>query len=281
MIERNRVLMSDSKWKSMAEASTILRCQVGSQAYGLALEASDRDEKGVCVEPFEAYCTLGGKFDQFEFRSAAERTGKSDAPSEAGDLDLTIYSLEKFLRLATYGNPNIIELLFISGDSILEATQAGADLRDLYPAIISRQCGRRYLGYMEAQKQRLLGERGQMRVTRTDLIEAHGYDTKYLSHVLRLGYQGVELLETGRLVLPLVGEVRDNLLAVKTGKWSLNEGLQLVGDLEMKVKDLVKDGPIRDQPDLPMVEKWMRATYHATWEVTRGLYRDVVSTSIH
>ena len=265
----------------MAEASTILRCRVGSQAYGLSTEASDLDEKGVCVEPFETYCTLSGKFENYEYRSAAERTGKSDAPSEVGDLDLTIYSLEKFLRLATYGNPNIVELLFISGDSILEATQAGADLRDLYPAIISRQCGRRYLGYMEAQKQRLLGERGQMRVTRTDLIEAHGFDTKFASHMLRLGFQGVELLETGKLVLPLEGEVRDTLLAVKTGKWSLNEALQLAGDLETKVKDLIKDGPIRDQPDLATVEKFMRATYLATWETTRGLYAQLLNQSIH
>lgn len=273
--------MIESKWKAMAEASTILRCVVGSQAYGLAKEASsDRDEKGVCVEPFDVYCTLGGKFEQYEFRTAAERTGKKDAPSEPGDLDLTIYGLEKFLRLAVYGNPNIVELLFISGDCLLEVTDEGTCLRDLAYAIISREAGRRYLGYMEAQKQRLLGERGQMRVTRTDLIEEFGYDTKYASHLIRLGFQGVELLETGRLVLPMDEPNRSVVLDIKNGKNTLNYVLQLAGDLEVKLKDLIKDGPIRSTPDMVIVERFMQNAYRAIWENNRSYYVDVATQTI-
>lgn len=264
-----------------AEACTILRCVVGSTAYGLSLSASDRDEKGVCIEPFEVYCKLTGKYEQTEFRSAAERTGKPDSPSEAGDLDLTIYSLEKYLRLATYGNPNVLELLFITGDSLLESTAMGNELRSLYPSIVSRQAGRRYRGYMEAQKQRLLGERGQMRVTRTDLIEEHGFDTKYASHLVRLGYQGVELLETGKLAMPMPEPDRTTVKAIKEGKHTLNEVLQLSGDLDAKLGDLIKDSPIRDLPDLFTVEAWMRKAYQRAWETNRGFYADVVSRSIN
>lgn len=257
--------MGESKWKEMAERTTILRCRVGSQAYGLSTDTSDLDEKGVCIEDFETFCSLQGEFEQLEYRTASERTGKHDAKSEPEDLDLTIYSLRKFLRLATYGNPNIVELLFI-GDVISRTASFGIQLQLLYPYIVSRQAGRRYLGYMEAQKQRLLGERGQMRVTRTDLIEAWGYDTKYAGHVIRLGMHGVELLETGMLKLPIEEPMRSQLLAIKAGKWSFNEVLQACGDLETKVKDLVKDGPIRDQPDYEVVEKWMRRAYWQTWE---------------
>lgn len=263
--------MSENKWKEMVERTTILRCLVGSQAYGLSLESSDRDEKGVCVEDFETFCSLGGEFAQYEFRTAAERTGKSDAKSEPGDLDLTIYSLRKFLFLATYGNPNVVELLFLKGDSVLVTSGVGIQLQALYPSIVSRQAGRRYLGYMEAQKQRLLGERGQMRVTRQDLIEAHGYDTKYAGHVLRLGLQGVELLETGKLVLPIEGKSRDILLEVKAGKWGLNEVLQLTGDLEAQLKALVHDGPLDSEPDYLRVERWMQDTYKATWDMRHQL----------
>lgn len=255
--------------REQAEAATILRCVVGSQAYGLNLDDSDRDEKGVCVEDFETFCPLYGKFEQFEHRTAAERTGKHDAKSEAGDLDLTIYGLSKFLRLVCEGNPNSVELLFIKEDSRIVCDPNGEDLQHLAPAIISRNCGRRYLGYMEAQKQRLLGERGQMRVTRTDLIEAHGYDTKYAGHVLRLGFQGVELLETGKLELPMTGLTKETLLAVKTGKWGLNEVLQVTGDLEQQLKDLTKDGPLQDTPDTARVERWMQATYWETWKAKK------------
>jgi predicted nucleotidyltransferase len=253
------------KLKAMAEKATILRCLVGSKAYGLGGDASDRDEKGVCLEPVEYALPLNGTFEQYEFRTAAERTGKSDSKSEPGDLDLTIYSLRKFLRLATYGNPNVVELLFIGGDCLLERNRIGEELQSLYPSIVSREAGRRYLGYMEAQKQRLLGERGQMRVTRTDLIDKYGYDTKYASHVVRLGFQGRELLETGKLILPMSGSDLEFTAAVKFGKIQLDEVLTTVGDLELQIKDLIKDGPLQDRPDYARVEEWMQAQYLDAW----------------
>jgi hypothetical protein len=51
--------------------------------------------------------------------------------------------------------------------------------------------------YLEAQRQRLVGERGQRDINRTRLVERFGYDTKYTMHILRLGHQGVEFLESG------------------------------------------------------------------------------------
>lgn len=259
----------ESKWREMAERTTILRCLVGSQAYGLSLESSDRDEKGVCIEDFANAFPLKGEFEQYEFRTAEARTGVRDSKSEPGDLDLTIYSLKKFLGLATYGNPNVVELLFIKEHKLV-CDSIGDELQALYPYIVSRDAGRRYLGYMEAQKQRLLGERGQMRVTRTDLIEKHGYDTKYASHVIRLGLQGVELQETGKLELPLTGHNRETLLDIKSGKWGLNEVLQAAGDLEDDLKSLVKEGPLQSSADLPVVEHWMREVYWAAWEARRA-----------
>jgi len=52
---------------------------------------------------------------------------------------------------------------------------------------------------LQAQKQRLTGERGQKRIHRPELEEMYGFDTKCAMHMLRLGFQGVELLTTGRL----------------------------------------------------------------------------------
>lgn len=252
------------------KACTILRCLVGSQAYGIGGADSDRDEKGVCIEPLDAAFTLSGGFEQFEHRDAAIRTGKKDAPSEPGDLDLTVYSLRKYLRLAAYGNPNVVELLFIRDKSSVVLSDArGLQLQEMYPFIISRESGRRYLGYMEAQKQRLLGERGQKMVTRTDLVEDHGYDTKYASHLLRLGFQGVELQETGKLEMPSPEKYRAIVKSVKDGKVSLNDVLQMAGDLELKLKDLIKDGPLRSTPDIIHLTEWMQQVYFENWRANQ------------
>src|SRR3954463_14276188 len=131
--------MSEPKWKDMAEKNTILRVLVGSQVYGLMRTDghSDRDEKGVCIEPMEAALTLTGEFEQYEYRSAKERTGDSHAKSEPGDLDLTIYSLRKFLSLAVKGNPSIIEMLFVKGEGMLAHDARGLQLQEMAPFIIS------------------------------------------------------------------------------------------------------------------------------------------------
>lgn len=252
-------------YQKMAEETTILRCLVGSQAYGLSSDSSDRDEKGVCLEPLDFFLNLNGNFEQYEYRDAETRTGAHDAKSEPGDLDLTIYSLKKFLRLATYGNPNVVELLFINGECLLTRNTVGAELQSLYPYIVSREAGRRYLGYMEAQKQRLLGERGQMRVTRTTLIDKYGYDTKYASHVLRLGYQGVELLETGKLELPMRGPAQEFIMNVKKGLVPFDDVTNIVGVLETSIKDLIKDGPLQSRPNYEVVESWMQTVYMTAW----------------
>ena len=42
---------------------------------------------------------------------------------------------------------------------------------------------------------------------RPELVAVHGYDTKYAMHALRLGLQGIELLTTGRITLPVPSRI--------------------------------------------------------------------------
>lgn len=255
--------------RRMAENSTILRALVGSTVHGLALEGTDdRDEMGVCLEPVESVAGFS-EFEQFIFRSAAEREGKHDAPSQPGDLDLTIYSLRKYLRLAMQGNPTVLTLLFTRGEANVYQDARGGQLQELAPMIVSRQAGKRYLGYLESQRQRLMGERGQKKVNRPELEEKFGYDTKYAMHMLRLGFQGVELLSTGQLTLPLTGEALELCSATRKGEVPLQDVLSRVGLLERELKDLISDGPIREAPDKEAVESWMIGQYWEKWKSDR------------
>jgi predicted nucleotidyltransferase len=254
----------------MAEQNTILRAVVGSTVHGLALEGTDdRDEMGVCIEPLEAVAGFY-PFEQYIYRTAAEREGKQDAPSQPGDLDLTVYSLRKYLRLAMQGNPTVLTLLFTRGNQNVYCDSRGSHLQELAPKIISRQAGKRYLGYLESQRMRLMGERGQKKVNRPELEEKYGYDTKYAMHMLRLGFQGVELLSTGRLQFPMVGEAQETCYATRKGEVPLQDVLTRVGELERELKDLITDGPVRESPDKESVEAWMVAAYWENWRGQRG-----------
>ena len=96
----------------------------------------------------------------------------------AGDLDLTIYSLRKWVRLALKGNPTILLLLFTPEDQLVHCDALGRERRSLAPQIVSRRVQGPSLGYLQAQKQRLTGERGQKRIHRPELEEMYGFDTK-------------------------------------------------------------------------------------------------------
>jgi predicted nucleotidyltransferase len=257
--------MSESKWKQIAEENTVLRVLVGSQAYGLTTldTVSDRDEKGVCVEPLEAFAGLH-PFEHYEYRTAVERTGKKDAKSGPGDLDLVIYGLRKFLKLALQGNPSIIELLFM--EKAIIRTPIGDGIQWLASKIVSKQAGKRFLGYAQAQRQRLLGEIGQKKVNRPELELKYGYDTKYAMHMVRLGLQGVELLTKGCLTLPMEGPDKDTCLAIRTGKFSLNEVLEFANQTETVLKGLLESSELPEYPDERSVETWMLVTYWSYWE---------------
>lgn len=252
--------------RAEAERRTMLRALVGSTLFGLALEGTDdRDEMGVCIEPIARVVGFSD-FEQFIYRDAAEREGRHDAPSQPGDLDLVIYSLRKFVRLAAQGNPTVLQLLFVPVEACIVRTALGAKLQELAPAFVSREAGKRYLGYMTAQRQRLLGERGQKNVNRQALVAAHGYDTKYAMHMLRLGFQGVELLQTGRVSLPTPESERAWLMAVRRGEVSMQDVLTRAGELEREVRDLIDTSHLPEYADRPRIERWMTRVYLEWWK---------------
>ena len=258
-------LHDDASPQSIAEPTTILRGLVGSSVHGLVLKGTDdRDEMGVCVEP-RRYVLGFGKFEHWVYRSAAEREGRAGARSQAGDLDLTIYSLRKWSRLALEGNPTVLLLLYLPEDALVIRTDVGRQLQALAPAFASRRAGGRFLGYLEAQRQRLIGERGQCDVNRVELVEKFGYDTKYAMHMLRLGHQGVEFLESGRLSLPIEEPVRSHLMDVRRGRSNLSEVLEECKQLELRLTELFDSSPLPLDPDLKTVESFIMDTYESAW----------------
>jgi predicted nucleotidyltransferase len=246
--------------QEIAESGLIIRSLVGSTIHGLELRGTDdRDEMGVCVEPPEYVIGLN-HFETWVFRTKPE-----GVRSEAGDLDFVVHSLRKFARLALKGNPTVLLLLFVKPEDLLLRTPLGDQMQELAPAFVSRQAGKAFLGYLTAQKQRLLGERGQLRTHRPELIDEHGYDTKYAMHMLRLGYQGKELLESGRISLPMRETERQRVFAVRRGAVPFNDVLTEIGQLERELADLLETSPLPPAPDHAAVDEFLVTAYTQYW----------------
>jgi predicted nucleotidyltransferase len=251
----------------IVERGTILRGVVGSTAHGLALAGmDDRDEMGVCINPPETVVGLS-RFEQYIYRDAEQRTPVKNGVmprSQPGELDLTIYSLQKYVKLSVKGNPSILLLLWLPNYE--KKTYLGQRLIDMKHLFVSKQAGKAFLGYLTAQKERLLGMRGQMRVTRPELVEEHGYDTKYAAHAYRLGLQGIEYLSWGRITLPLPGLAKANCLAIRTGGWDFNKTLTEIGVLQEALETLLEEPSLYpDVPDHDTINRHLVTLYQLGW----------------
>jgi predicted nucleotidyltransferase len=245
--------------RAIAEDGCILRAVVGSTVHGLANPGTDdRDEMGVCIEPPEYVLGLR-PFEHWVFRTQPE-----GVPSGPGDLDLTIYGLRKYCRLASKGSPTVLLLLFVGGEHVLVRTGAGAELQRLAPAFVSRRAGRAFLGYLDAQRRGLLGIR---HATRTrELSAAHGYDTKYAMHALRIAYQGIELITSGRITLPVPEPARSHLRAVRRGEPSLAEVVAALAERTSELEQAVLASDLPEDADRAAIDAFLIRAYRAAWD---------------
>jgi uncharacterized protein len=231
--------------------------------HGLANPGTDdRDEMGVCVEPPE-YVTGLRAFEHWVFRTQPE-----GAPSGPGDLDLTIYGLKKYCRMALKGSPTVLLLLFVEGSFVLERVPLGAELQALAPAFVSRRAGRSFIGYVDAQRRGLLGERhAERHATRTrELSTEHGYDTKYAMHALRIAHQGHELLTTGRIRLPIAEPDRSQLMQVRRGEVTLPDVLAQLHERSARLERAMFSEHLPDEPDYGRVDRFLIEAYRRAWD---------------
>lgn len=117
---------------------TILFGRHGSHAYGLNIETSDEDFKGVAVPPPEYTSGFLRKFEQ----------------AESKEPDMVIFDIRKFMSLAADCNPNIIEVLFSEPMLI---TWAGEALVEARHRFLSKRAKHTFSGYAVAQLRRIQG----------------------------------------------------------------------------------------------------------------------------
>jgi uncharacterized protein len=262
----SRPNVDNAEHRAIAEPNLVLLGLVGSSVHGVTVDdADDRDEMGICIEPPEYVAGLR-RFAQWVYRTQPE-----GARSGPGDVDRTVYSLRKWCRLALSGNPTVMLLLHVPEAQCTLIEEPGRQLRANKQWFASRRAGRAYLGYMQRQRDRMTGERGQMRVNRPELIERYGFDTKYAGHVLRLGYQGIEFLQTGALTLPMPEPARTRILDVRLGRIPFADVLTEANELQARLESLVATSPLPEHADDNAVNAYLADAYRTWWDQGRSL----------
>jgi len=158
----------------------------------------------------------------------------------------------------------VLLVLFVPDQEVVFRNQAGAELVSNAHRFVFRLAAGRFLGYLKAQKAAMTGQAGA-HTNRPELVAVHGYDTKYAMHALRLGLQGIELLTTGRITLPVPEPHRGYLRSIRRGQRPLAEVLDAITAAEARLNEL-RDGPgVPDQPDRGWVDDWLHRSYLSFW----------------
>jgi len=212
----------------------------GSHLYGTSTPESDEDIRGVLMPPAEYWLGMES-FEQYE---------------PEGE-DTVYHELRKFLRLSAAGNPMFLEMWF-SPPSIKEDWNLfwWVSLKaDLWHAVLSKKLIKPHLGMAQAHLARIEHPGKKAGFKGLVAIEKYGYNTKDASHVLRVLYQALELLETGKLIFPR--PEAPFLSEIRTGKHTLEAIRSTEAYLSAAVKAECERSSLRETPDFAAVNRWL------------------------
>jgi predicted nucleotidyltransferase len=273
-------IMSNSPTQWIAKSGMCLRVLAGSGVHGMAIaNQDDRDELGVFVEPPEY--VIGSK----QLKGYYYRTQPEGVCSGPGDLDLACYTLRRYIGLAAAGNPTVLLPLFVPDHEVCYINDFGRELRDNRHWFISKSAGPKFRGYLESQRRGLMGLRsgGTRNQGRKDIRDKMGFDSKFAAHMIRLGVQGVEMLRTREITLPIPEPDLTYLRDLKQGVYldgaspdtqkgrvlaaaKKAECLEKAEQLERQIDGLLETSRLPDQPDWKAINAWSISVHRRHWK---------------
>ncbi len=208
----------------------IFRAVIGSHAYGLTVEGSDTDRRGVYLPRAEQHWSFAGVPEQLEYEPTQE----------------VYWELEKFLTLALKANPNVLECLY---SPIIEmATPLGRELLALRSIFLSRLVYQTYNGYAHSQFKKMQNDQ-----------RLHGtVKWKHVMHLIRLLLAGIGIIRDG-CVPVTVSEHREQLLAIRQGQMPMSEIEAWRTQLQLDFAALVHRSQLPEQPDYRRAEEFLLA----------------------
>jgi len=189
-------ILDSSEWYDRV----LFQCIIGSQAYGLADDASDIDRRGFFLPSADAHWSLSGVPEQIE----------CDETQEA------YWELQKFIVLALKANPNVLECLY--SPLVEKLTPLAQELIESREMFLSKLVFQTYNGYVASQFKKM----------ESDIRNKGSVKWKHAMHLIRLLISGIEVLKHAYVPVD-VGSHRDTLLAIKRGEldWKEIDALRL------------------------------------------------------
>jgi len=215
-----RSLVKPPRWlPANVQYETIM----GSVAYGVSADSSDVDVYGWGIPPKDdVFPHLRGEVPGFgrphkRFQQFQEHHVRDPDPlgGRGRTYDLTIFGIVKLFALAMESNPNVLDSLFTPTTCVLHSTRVGNLVRENRRLFLHKGAWPKFKGYAYSQLHKLAIKQPQGK--RAELVAAHGYETKFAYHVVRLLGEVEQILLEGDIDLQ---RDNDRLKAIRRGEWS-------------------------------------------------------------
>lgn len=219
--------MTQSNYEKYSQ-HIVYRCLTGSRSYGLHIESSDYDYRGVFIAPSQEFWKLTSPPEQIDKPNADEQ----------------YWELGKFVKMALKANPNILEILFSQEDHIDVLSPLFNPIVHHRDKFLSKQVYKTYRGYAQAQIKRMRGK------SEDDI------NWKHAMHMIRLLYSLYSLLSEGVLLIDML-EHREELLNIRAGKHSWNYVDTMREWLEEEIEHWYKETNLPEEPDYKFIESML------------------------
>lgn len=209
---------------------------MGSEAYGVATDVSDKDIYGFCIPPKDyVFPHLDRKIIGFSTNiKTFEQFHQHHIKYNATQYDLTIFGIVKYFKLLMENNPNVLDSIFTREQCCVFKTKIADIIRDNRKIFLSKKLWHSFKGYAFRQLHMLIIKNPDKDSKRYWMYEKYGYDVKFAYHVIRLVNEAEQLLKTGDMDLMKDNEV---LKSVRNGEWKLEEIREWFYDREKRFQE--------------------------------------------
>ena len=230
----------------------------GSELHGAKVGSTDDvDIYGIYIGPPSDVLGLS-PLEHFVWSTASD-----DRRNGPDDVDVTLYSLQKWSGMAAKGNATALHFLFAESTAV--SAPAWDKIQAAKELFLSRQSALQFLGFAGNQLRRITGEKGRgSKGIRPEYIGAFGYDTKAAMHCMRLYFECIELMREGRISLPR--PEKDLLIEVRSGAWSLERFLAEAEALRIEAEESAKISTLPDAVDIAAISALIAEVHLRFWD---------------
>lgn len=213
---------------------------MGSFAYGVSSDDSDRDIYGFCIPPkYIIFPHLAGEimgFGRQHERFEQFLKHHINAEDEGKQYDVTIYNIVKYFQLCMDNNPNMVDSLFVPQYCVLHCTQVGNMVRENRKLFLHKGSFHKFKGYAFSQLHKMSSKEPTGK--RKEIREEYGFDVKFAYHVVRLLGEVEQILIHGDIDLQ---RDREHLKAIRRGEVSEADIRQWFAEKEKYLENLYNE----------------------------------------